>query len=61
MSSWWCSEIAVVETKEDFETNLANSQKEEMSNVKAFEDLKAAKDSVVVLVITVGLRPRGRA
>merc|ERR1719321_4234 len=29
--------------KETFETNLASSQKEEMTNQKAYEDLKAAK------------------
>jgi chromosome segregation ATPase len=29
--------------KESFETNLADSQKEEMTNQKAYEDLKAAK------------------
>merc|ERR1719262_810117 len=29
--------------KETFETNLANSQKEETENQKAFEDLKKAK------------------
>ena len=29
--------------KESFETNLADSQKEEMANQKAYEDLKAAK------------------
>merc|ERR1719439_60456 len=28
---------------ESFQTNLANSQKEEMANQKAYEDLKAAK------------------
>merc|ERR1719240_770740 len=33
--------------KEDFETNLASSQKEETSNVAAFEDLKAAKTSEI--------------
>merc|ERR1719453_252230 len=31
--------------KESFETNLANSQKEEGANVKAYEDVKAAKES----------------
>merc|ERR1719359_1640962 len=30
--------------KETFETNLGSSQKEEMTNQKAYEDLKAAKD-----------------
>merc|ERR1719379_373626 len=30
--------------KESFETNLANSQKEEMQSQKDYEDLKAAKD-----------------
>merc|ERR1719267_312705 len=29
--------------KETFETNLANSQKEEVANVQTYEDLKAAK------------------
>merc|ERR1712137_1302344 len=29
--------------KESFETNLSDSQKEEMANQKAYEDLKAAK------------------
>merc|ERR1719159_1232559 len=29
--------------KESFETNLASAQKEEMTNQKAYEDLKAAK------------------
>merc|ERR1711865_576940 len=30
--------------KETFETNLSSSQKEEMANQKAYEDLKAAKE-----------------
>ena len=29
--------------KETFETNLSSSQKEEMANQKAYEELKAAK------------------
>merc|ERR1719156_129690 len=33
--------------KETFETNLASSQKEEMTNQKAYEDLKAAKDEEI--------------
>jgi len=33
--------------KETFETNLANSQKEEMENQKAFEDLKSAKEEEI--------------
>merc|ERR1719443_976093 len=33
--------------KESFETNLANSQKEEMQNQKAYEDLKSAKQSEI--------------
>merc|ERR1740117_1344403 len=33
--------------KETFETNLANSQKEEMANQKAYEDLKAAKEAEI--------------
>merc|ERR1719456_731119 len=33
--------------KESFETNLANSQKEEMQSQKDFEDLKAAKDEEI--------------
>merc|ERR1719456_1187770 len=33
--------------KEDFETNLGNSQKEEVSNVAAYEELKAAKTSQI--------------
>merc|ERR1719456_2205609 len=33
--------------KEDFETNLGNSQKEEVSNVKAYEDLKSAKSAQI--------------
>merc|ERR1719240_2523337 len=33
--------------KETFETNLAASQKEEMENQKAFEDLKAAKEEEI--------------
>merc|ERR1719388_447933 len=33
--------------KEDFETNLGNSQKEETSNVAAYEELKAAKTSQI--------------
>merc|ERR1719487_1528302 len=31
--------------KESFETNLASSQQEEATNQKAYEDLKAAKES----------------
>ena len=34
--------------KETFETNLSSSQKEEMANQKAYEELKAAKDWVLV-------------
>merc|ERR1719152_36163 len=34
--------------KESFETNLANSQKEEMQSQKDYEDLKAAKDEEIV-------------
>jgi len=30
--------------KESFETNLADSQKEEMTNQQAYSDLKAAKE-----------------
>merc|ERR1719272_1150925 len=33
--------------KETFETNLAASQKEERDSIKAFEDLKAAKESEI--------------
>merc|ERR1740117_111573 len=33
--------------KETFETNLANSQKEEMQSQKDFEDLKAAKEAEI--------------
>jgi hypothetical protein len=33
--------------KESFETNLANSQKEEMQSQKDYEDLKAAKESEI--------------
>jgi chromosome segregation ATPase len=33
--------------KESFETNLASSQKEEAENVKAYEDLKAAKEEEI--------------
>jgi len=33
--------------KETFETNLANSQREEMTSQKDFEDLKAAKESEI--------------
>jgi len=33
--------------KETFETNLAASQKEEGANIKAFEDLKAAKEAEI--------------
>merc|ERR1719284_979787 len=33
--------------KETFETNLSNSQKEEMSNQKAYEDLKASKEAEI--------------
>merc|ERR1719454_2068864 len=33
--------------KETFETNLSNSQKEEMANQKAYEDLKAAKEAEI--------------
>jgi len=33
--------------KETFETNLASSQKEEMANQKAYEDLKAAKEEEI--------------
>merc|ERR1719407_221255 len=33
--------------KEEFETNLANSQKEEGANQRAFEDLKASKTSEI--------------
>merc|ERR1719453_2834344 len=33
--------------KESFETNLANSQKEEMQSQKDYEDLKAAKDEEI--------------
>merc|ERR1719463_551259 len=33
--------------KESFETNLAASQKEEMTNQKAYEDLKAAKEAEI--------------
>merc|ERR1719398_322175 len=33
--------------KETFETNLAASQKEEMENQKAYEDLKAAKEAEI--------------
>jgi len=34
--------------KETFETNLADSQKEEMTNQKAYEDLKAAKTEEIL-------------
>merc|ERR1719401_352419 len=33
--------------KETFETNLSSSQKEEMANQKAYEDLKAAKEAEI--------------
>merc|ERR1712167_288277 len=33
--------------KETFETNLSNSQKEEMEAQKAYEDLKAAKEAEI--------------
>merc|ERR1711959_315461 len=33
--------------KETFETNLSQSQKEEMANQKAYEDLKAAKEAEI--------------
>merc|ERR1719366_3101 len=33
--------------KETFETNLSTSQKEEMANQKAYEDLKAAKEAEI--------------
>merc|ERR1740133_469752 len=33
--------------KETFETNLSSSQKEEMANQKAYEDLKAAKEDEI--------------
>merc|ERR1719191_2263462 len=33
--------------KESFETNLASAQKEEMTNQKAYEDLKAAKEEEI--------------
>merc|ERR1719386_249291 len=33
--------------KETFETNLSSSQKEEMANQKAYEELKAAKESEI--------------
>merc|ERR1719241_9485 len=33
--------------KETFETNLSESQKEEMANQKAYEDLKAAKEEEI--------------
>merc|ERR1719217_1634433 len=33
--------------KETFETNLASSQKEEMTNQKAYEDVKAAKSEEI--------------
>merc|ERR1719174_3662979 len=33
--------------KETFETNLAGSQKEEATNLKAYEDLKAAKETEI--------------
>merc|ERR1719145_17861 len=33
--------------KETFETNLSSSQKEEMTNQKAYEDLKAAKEAEI--------------
>ena len=31
--------------KETFESNLSNSQKEEMQSQQAYDDLKAAKES----------------
>ena len=33
--------------KETFETNLADAQKEEASSVKAYEELKAAKEAEI--------------
>merc|ERR1719194_6244 len=33
--------------KETFETNLSSSQKEEMANQKAYEELKAAKEAEI--------------
>merc|ERR1712146_870269 len=33
--------------KETFETNLSSSQKEEMDNQKAYEELKAAKEAEI--------------
>merc|ERR1712094_148824 len=35
--------------KETFETNLSSSQKEEMANQKAYEDLKAAKEAEIAV------------
>jgi hypothetical protein len=37
--------------KETFETNLSSSQKEEMANQKAYEDLKAAKEEKLLQAI----------
>merc|ERR550514_1997167 len=39
--------------KETFEGNLASSQKEEMTNQKAYEDLKAAKEEEISAVQTM--------
>ena len=36
--------------KETFETNLSSSQKEEMANQKAYEELKAAKEMKFCLI-----------
>ena len=44
--------------KETFETNLSSSQKEEMANQKAYEELKAAKDIAFSEVSRFDLEPR---
>ncbi len=36
-----------LDPEETFETNLSQSQKDEMANQKAYEDLKAAKEAEI--------------
>merc|ERR1719265_1587306 len=40
--------------KESFETNLANSQKEEMQSQKDYEDLKAGQDLIDTKTVELG-------
>merc|ERR1719201_1351706 len=37
----------LTQMKETFETNLANAQKDEATNLKAYEELKAAKEKEI--------------